>query len=356
VLISGYYGFGNAGDEVILRAMLRVLQGHTAEVLSADPARTRREHGVSAVPRQAVPAVLRAVARCDLLGSGGGGLLQDATGPASVPYYLGVIAAARVLRKPFMIYAQGIGPLRAGWARASLRLLRGAARVTVRDAESAELLQSAGVSGVEITADAALALPRPVPGTAVPAELAQLGLRPGEVALGIAPRPHPAAAVAAALAGAADALARALPARIVLVPMQFPEDAAACEAVAAGMAQPAIVLRRPIAPERYPEVFAGFQAVLGMRLHALILAALAGVPAVGLSYDPKIEAFLRGLGRGHCALGLESSAAAITAQVRAVFPARPADQAALEAAVERLQALARRNDAALLALLGGGAP
>jgi len=351
VVVSGYYGFGNAGDEIILRVLLRALDGNVVTVLSADPAATRRDHGVAAVPRAKPAGVLRALAACDLLVSGGGGLLQDATGPGSVPYYLGVIAAARALGRPFMIYAQGIGPLRAGWARAGLRLLRGAAAVTVRDAESAEYLQRAGVRGVEVTADAVLSLPAGGPAEGVPAELREAGVLPGETVLAIAPRPHPDPRLALELAAAADSLAERLPARVVLVPMQFPEDTHACAAVAAAMRRPPVVLLRRIEAHRYPQVFAGFHVVLGMRLHALILAALARLPAVGLSYDPKIQAFLRGLGRADSELGLDAGAASIVARIEGVFPPSPAAAADLDAVVERLQSAARRNDERLRELL-----
>ena len=37
---------------------------------------------------------------------------------------------------------------------------------------------------------------------------------------------------------------------------------------------------------------------VGMRLHMLIFAARMGVPMVGISYDPKIDAFLEYLGEG----------------------------------------------------------
>lgn len=359
IVVSGYYGFGNAGDEIILRVLLRALDGHDVVVLSADPAATRRDHCVAAAGRTRPATVLRLLAACDLLVSGGGGLLQDATGPGSVPYYLGVIAAARSLRKPFMIYAQGIGPLRAAWARAGLRLLRGAAAVTVRDTESAEYLQRAGVRQVEVTADAVLSLPRPSPLGGVPPELRAAGVLPGETVLAIAPRPHSDTQLAVELAVAAEALAERLPARVVLVPMQYSEDTAACAAVAAAMRRPPVVLSRRIEAPRYAEVFAGFHLVLGMRLHALILAALARIPAIGLSYDPKIQAFLRGLGRGDCELGLDARAAEIVSRVEAVFPQTPAAASDLDAVVRRLQVAARRNDERLRELLPaprGGAP
>ena len=352
VVVSGYYGFGNAGDEVILAALLRALNGHEVTVLSHAPEVTRAEHGVRAEPRASLPGVLRALARCDLLVSGGGGLLQDATGPASVPYYLGIVMLARALGKPVMVYAQGIGPLGAGWARRSLRLLRGAAAITVRDAESAEWLRAAGVppARIEVTADAALALPPPrrTAEANPPPELAALGVRRGERAVALAPRPYGDGRFAAKLAAVADALQDRLGARAVLVPMQLPEDVAACERIAAAMRRPAPVLRQRPVPARYAEVFAGFDLVVGMRLHALILATLARAAPVGLSYDPKIDAFLEGLGTPRFGLPLDAEEGAV---VSVALDAASADPDALAARVSRLREAALRNNAILLDLL-----
>ena len=351
VVVSGYYGFGNAGDELILSALCHALRGHELVVLSADPARTRREHAVEAVPRGAPPAILRSLAQADLLVSGGGGLLQDATGPLTVPYYLGVITAALVLRKPVMVYAQGIGPLHSAWSRRLLAVLRAASVVTVRDVESADLLRQAGVRGLHVTADAALALPRPPSCAAVPAELAAMGVRPGEAVLAVAPRAVGDAGAIRRMAAAVDLVAGRLDARVALVAMQVPEDARVCAQVGEALRSPALVLAQPLPPARYPAVFAGFRAVLGMRLHALILGVLARVPTVGLSYDPKVDAFLRSMDRPEVSLGLSAAPEAIAARLLAEVDRPAAAAAALDRRVANLAALARRNDELLVGLL-----
>ena len=116
IFLVGYYGFGNAGDELILRAALADLRAAapdlTVRVLSHDPAATEREHGVTAVSRNRPGLVLAAVREADLVLVGGGGLLQDATGAGTVPYYAGLAWAARTVGRGVAGYALGVGPLR----------------------------------------------------------------------------------------------------------------------------------------------------------------------------------------------------------------------------------------------------
>ena len=78
----------------------------------------------------------------------------------------------------------------------------------------------------------------------------------------------------------------------VFVPMQPQNDDAICNAVLRLTVAPA----RRIVPDTAADLIglsAGAQFVLGMRLHSLIYAASAGTPILGISYDPKIDAFCR---------------------------------------------------------------
>jgi polysaccharide pyruvyl transferase WcaK-like protein len=110
VLISGYYGFGNTGDEAVLAAILQQLSSLWPKarylVLSGDPEKTTREHGVGAVRRHDVKSICRAMRNSTVFISGGGTLFQDVTSSRSLYYYLLMMVAARWYRLPVIIYGQ----------------------------------------------------------------------------------------------------------------------------------------------------------------------------------------------------------------------------------------------------------
>ncbi len=103
VVLSGYFGFGNAGDEAILAAEVAALRQLIPQVeitvLSGNPRKTAATYNVEAEPRGNLWALCRALRRADLLISGGGSLLQDITSNRSIPYYLGVMALAKLMGK-----------------------------------------------------------------------------------------------------------------------------------------------------------------------------------------------------------------------------------------------------------------
>ena len=137
IVVSGYYGSKNAGDEAMLAAMIEVLSELDPKlhitVISADPADTERRHGVKAIPWLGIGAIWAAIRDADLVISGDGSLLQNVTSGRSLYYYLSVIFLARLLSKPVMLYAQGIGPVCGSFPRWLMTAVsQKVSRITVR--------------------------------------------------------------------------------------------------------------------------------------------------------------------------------------------------------------------------------
>lgn len=272
VLISGYYGFGNLGDEALLGGMLSRLGDHEVTVLSSTPTATRRLHGVAAAHRyyQALPALLKA----DLLISGGGGLLQDTTSRRSLSYYLGLIRLALRFGKRVIVYGQSVGPLSEKGAAEVARVLRHCA-VAVRDEPSRQLLARHGVTAA-LVADSALVL-GPAQATGAAAQTVVLIPRAG----------YPA--ITQALASAGHALSQSYP--LAALALHPHEDAAEVAQLKAALPQLTVLAAE--APAQVTAQLTGAHYVISGRLHGLILAAVAGTPYAGIVYDPKVQAFLR---------------------------------------------------------------
>ena len=159
IVIAGYFGYGNTGDEAVLVGMLRDLRAVDPTldfvVVSGDPDQTQALHGVGSVFSADVAGIAEGVRQSDLVILGGGGLFQDywSADPGSMltpknaglSFYAGIPLLAALSGKPCMLYAVGVGPLESEESR---RLTRAAFELaqcaTVRDEESLRVLQEMG--------------------------------------------------------------------------------------------------------------------------------------------------------------------------------------------------------------------
>ncbi|MED5017047.1 polysaccharide pyruvyl transferase CsaB [Paenibacillus chibensis] len=309
IVISGYYGFKNSGDEAVLQSILTALeeQGRQAGiqvnpvVLSIDPEWTASTYGVQAVHRMKLGEVRQALKNSSGLISGGGSLLQDATSPKTIPYYLGVIKLAQWLNKPVFIYSQGIGPVN---RKLFYPLIKNAFKkceyISVRDMQSSELLQSMGLAGsrVQVVPDPVMGL-TPETGAGVTADDLS---EPKLPVIGISVRYWDAER--RELKGIAEGL-RALCGKqavhLRFLPFYFPGDEKASQEIIEQLGDVTSggsrisVCREAVHPRQMLAEVGRCDLVIGMRLHSLIYAANRSVPMIGISYDPKIDQFLKRL-------------------------------------------------------------
>lgn len=350
IVISGYCGFNNLGDEAVLYSMLQALRRKVPDlevtVLSNDPPATTRDYGVRAVDRWNMREVAGSIRRADLLISGGGSLLQDVTGLQSLLYYLGVIWLARMFRRPVVYYAQGIGPVNTGVGRRLVGLTTGGVRaVTVRDEGSLHDLRDMGVRrSVEVTADPVLGLRPADIDLDFGAQLLQrYGITPGSGVVGVSVRPLPGSATwEMELARACNRLARA-GRTVVFVPMHTPADLVVSKEVAAVMREPHVLIGEKLSVPQMISLVGNLDLLVGMRLHALIFAAVCGVLPVGIVYDPKVERFLRRVGLEPAGRPEEIEDAALAGQAEFYLENRVELQGKMTQRVEELRQAAERT-------------
>jgi N-acetylglucosaminyldiphosphoundecaprenol N-acetyl-beta-D-mannosaminyltransferase len=288
VLIAGYYGFGNIGDEAILSAMIASLQAEIPKiqitVASNNPQQTKELYGVESVPRS-LKSIRMVLKSSDLFISGGGGLLQDTTSLKSLIYYCALLLIARKERVPVMVYAQGIGPLKRRTSRFLTKLsISGCNVISVRDERSKRLLEKIGVRReISVTADPALLLK--------PSQLPMLKDLNKPV-LGYAFRAWPGLDFEA-VAKIVDEANRRFKGTTVLIPFHHKTDVHVAEQIAARMRTPAIVFSQTTLPSDILGVVGELDVLIGMRLHSIIFASTQKTPFIPVSYDPKVGEFAK---------------------------------------------------------------
>ncbi len=325
ILIAGYYGYHNIGDEAILGALLDDLRGTELDleicVLSGDPADTKRLHRVNAIDQSDIQGIIEQARNSDCLIVGGGGVFQDYWGAdkktlltgdhAGIPFYSCLPLLGWLLEKPVLLYAVGVGPLFSQEARELTRLsFELATSATVRDRESQQLLVSLGLAQrkIQVSADSAFNIAADI--KKARRVLQQVALDANKPIVGVCLRnweaPGSQTAWQGEAANALDAFVVQTNCSLLFIPFQdlpsysLTNDVSAAQDVISEMKQKSAVLQLPagFSPEIVSGILSQCELVVGMRYHSIAFAASANVPAVGLSYDVKVSHLMENLGLG----------------------------------------------------------
>ncbi|NJO71265.1 MAG: hypothetical protein HC825_05355 [Oscillatoriales cyanobacterium RM1_1_9] len=358
VSILGWYGNENAGDEAILTVLLadlsRSIPGIKCSVFSATPEKTAETYGVSSTQKKLNQEFIFNSAnysKSDLLIIGGGTLTKN--DPVSMLPIWFCMGIAIICRTRFLLYAQGVERLANPIARWMTRFfVNQASLITLREEFSRRSLIEVGVGHsighpkMIVTGDPGInlqstpvnlnsALDQNLPPEAVEQFLSK-------PIIGICPKANTCTsnqsvqALESEFAKLADNLINQLHVSILFVPMQnsgFHDDYSSANRIIREMqnSESAKIIRGDYNPSELKGILAQLDLVMAMRLHALIFAASAYVPVIGISYAEKITYFLETIDQAEWNVDLETFSAALLSQkVNCLWPQRDLIQQSLK--------------------------
>lgn len=302
VLISGYYGFNNTGDEAMIETMSSMLAKRDCAliVLSSNPDKTKELYNVQAYNRYKIGEVIKAIRQADIVVSGGGTLFQDITSKKSIWYYLGIVKIAQLFRRKICVAYQGIGPIDTKlYRKMTKRTLnkKSVKMVGMRDNQAIEYAKKLGIKEDKIFFSSDMIFMMQPPAKERCEKILRdnvHNLQDGQKLIGFSIREWKDKDRTDALAEVADKLVEKYNARIVFFPFHKPKDAEISKIIMHKMKHEDMTV---ILPNRYlPSEVLGTMGMMdvniGVRLHSLVFSAVMNVPTIGISYDPKIDGFL----------------------------------------------------------------
>ena len=293
IIMSGYFGFLNSGDDAILKSIIESFKSLdpylNIKVLSKDPDLTEREYGVAAIDRFKFFDVRKSLKASDMLISGGGSLLQDKTSSRSIWYYLLIMKLAKRYKKKVFVYSNGVGPINKRFNRnITRRVLNKVDYITLRDKDSYDFIKSIGVNNpnIKVLSDPVFNLKE----ASDESVREKFDINEDTVLVSIRSWIDDEKLI--------SELSKFLNylidegKNIVFMPMQTPRDTTISEKIAANLKSSKII------NEKYPveilmSLMKNADFIVAMRLHAMIYAIHQNVPFIGLSYDPKTETLLK---------------------------------------------------------------
>ena len=331
ILIGGYYGAGNIGDEAILDSIVSELRAQYERpselsliVLSWDPESTSKDFDVDSIHWKDLESLVESIKNIDLVILGGGGLFFDYWGIDPDTYlrqsawditaYGSLPLLAKIMDIPCMIYGVGVGPLNDQIAREHTRLAFQRCDIaTVRDKKSYDLLidigvkvENSGLKQFSVYPDPVFSLTTgPDHETRVDEILAQHQIDTKRSLFGVSLRywdfdgpldtwlQHVANSVKEFLVDNPDAY-------LLCIPFQSIEDIAISDDISVltkfadliGLSDRISIINDPLSPRVAQTLIKRCKITLGMRMHAVVMSINAHTPVIALSYASKVRSVM----------------------------------------------------------------
>lgn len=302
VLVSGYYGFNNTGDEAMIETFSSELakRNYKLIVLSSNPEKTKELYNVESFDRYKLGEVIKAIRKADIVVSGGGTLFQDITSKRNIWYYLGVVKIAQLMGKKVCVAYQGMGPLNTKLYRKMTRKTlnkKSVKLVAMRDKQAFDYAKEMGIKEEKMMLSSDMIFMMKPPAKERCMKIIKDNVhnyKEGEVLIGFSIREWRDKDRTDLFAEIADKLVEKYGARIVFFPFHKPKDAEISKIVMHKMKHEnsAVLMPNRYLPSEILGAMGYMNVNIGVRLHALIFSILRNVPTIGISYEPKVDGFL----------------------------------------------------------------
>ena len=300
IMLSGYYGFNNSGDEALLSAIIKSLRAEKEDisivVLSKTPQETARKHKVFSIKRNNLLEIMRYIKRCKLFVNGGGSLIQDITSTHSLIYYTMLMFSAKYYGLKVMLYANGIGPISRKYnIKTAFNALKICDYISLREPESINELKMLGLDIDEavLSSDPALLISASEDSrTNEILNNEKIDMNKKYFAITVRQWNSTDIIFAKKFAKIIKEISQHHNIVPLFIPMQFPDDYNISKKIISYLDIPCCILEKEYDVSEMIGVIGKTEMVIAMRLHTLIYAVSAGVPIIGIAYDPKIKSFM----------------------------------------------------------------
>lgn len=357
VVLSGYYGYDNFGDEMILDTIISSLRDKRPEleiaVLSHKPQKTMQSFDVDAYNRYSPLGSSKVFRSCNTFVNGGGTLFTDITSTRSLLYYSYINRKARRFGLKTMVLANGIGPFRKkGNMKRAIKVFEKTDVITVRDRSAYNFIRKyIPGKAVTHTADVTFVNRMTKDGPTDDSIVRKMGIPAGRDYFIVSLRNwrRGGEEFEKMIAASCDVICKKHNITAVFLPMQYERDIDTIVSVAMKMRCRSIVIsNEEKSLSNITDLISHSRFVFAMRLHALIFAAACNRPALGIAYDVKVSNFVKENNTGSYLMPDDLSQERIIAELDAIAECQRTEE---EDPLDSLSARASQNIDMLIKLV-----
>ncbi len=285
VLVSGYYGFSNPGDDAILESIISTLKAQNIVPVVLYNTRSHfYKDNVHYIPRYNFLKIYYWMINSSFIILGGGGLFQDSTSFFSFLYYFVIGMISILSGKKLIIYGQSFGPIK---RKVSLLLLKivlyFSEYIFIRDVYSFRLTYLLGEGKKAFL----------IPDIVYFLDISLTYHLNKKQEILIFPRDR----------GDIEKLVKILRyiinkfnINLAIIPMHYPIDKDVARSVFEKINDRGVrVIDKPLERKDILREIGDSLGVISYRFHGLVFSHIVGVPFIGISDDPKIFSYLDSL-------------------------------------------------------------